>query len=162
MLAPSGVRHAPHFAKGTDEHELVTVKNHKQTRLRGSTKSQRPSTKGGSKMFEPKANIALKGVPWLHRGLGGYPRGGRSCAPHGNSTIVNPFSTTNAQARARGLLSRVSIGGTLADIPDKRSKADQWDSLDIPHHRHGLIDVLTWPTARIAIDLGLEHGNTVE
>jgi hypothetical protein len=59
--------------------------------------------------------ITLEGVKYSLEGSGATPAGSLA-RPHGNSTAKQSLhSSASAQMEARGLLSRVSVRGTLSD-----------------------------------------------
>ena len=72
--------------------------------------------------FHRLGNIALEGVKNPSKGSGATPVGSLA-RPHGNSTNKkNLYPSASARIEARGLLSRISVRGTLTDAHDESTR----------------------------------------
>ena len=79
------------------------------------TSQPEPSTTGVDSVSEKLGNITLEGVKNSSKGSGATPTGSLA-RQHGNTTKeYSLHSSASAQMETRGLLSRVSVRGTLTD-----------------------------------------------
>jgi len=102
-LAPLGVRRNPD-AKPTNRSFWLTFHDKHQER------------------FRRLGNITLEGVKNSSKGSGATPAGSLA-RPHRNSTNKKSlYSSASARIETRGLLSRVSVRGTLTDAHSESTR----------------------------------------
>jgi len=109
-----------------------------------------------------ETNIALKGVYRLLQGLGGYPRGGRSCVPHINSITNEPLLDHQCSSRGSGAtVEDINKGVPKTDIPKKEPRATL-EQASTPLIERVPIATPTRPLVNMPIDLNLGDRNYLE
>jgi len=106
---------------------------------------------GNRERLHRPGNKTLEGVQNSSKGSGATPAGSLAC-PHGNPTIkYSLHSSASAQMEARGLLSRISVRGTLTDahIENIRTQVEASNSTPYPVMR------------TVLDDHSLEHGKSI-
>jgi len=101
--------------------------------------------------FYKLGDITLEGVKNSSKGSGATPAGSL-VRPHGTSTIkYSLHSSASAQMETRGLLSRISVRGTLTDVHNKNT-----------HTQVEASNSTLYPVTRTVLDShGLEDGKNV-
>jgi len=102
-------------------------------------------------LFHKLGIIALKGVKNSSKDSGATPAGSLA-HPHGNSTTkYSLHSSASAQMETRGLLSRLSVRGTLTDVHDENT-----------HTQVEASNSTLYPVIRTVLHgHSLEHGKSV-